>query len=63
MMLNIQQCRALGYCAWGVRRFCKRYGLDFKLLISGTMPAESFAETGDALALRLVRYAEQQDSN
>lgn len=59
MYLNLQHCRALGYCLWGVRRFCTRYELDFKKLAKGKMPAEEFTATGDGLALKLVAHAER----
>ena len=59
LYLSCQQGRALGYCVTGMRRFCTRYELDFKLLVKGEMPAKDFADTGDALALRLVKYAEE----
>lgn len=60
-MLNLQQCRALGYCLWGVRRFCTRYQLDFKKLRDGSMPAYEFEATGQHHAIKLVEYAKKQE--
>ena len=60
--LNINELRALGYCMWGVRRFCTRYQLDFKKLTRGEMPVEEFEATGDALALRAVAVARAREN-
>ncbi len=55
--LNLKYCRALKYCLFGVRRFCTRYGLDFKKLARGEMLVEEFEATGEAQALRVVELA------
>lgn len=46
-----------GYCTEGGRRFFKRYGLDWTEFVKNGLPDSVFLETGDALAINLVKHA------
>lgn len=49
--------RALKYCAWGVRAFFRRHGLDYRAFLRDGIPALELAATGDAMALAVVEVA------
>ncbi|WP_275629800.1 hypothetical protein [Pseudomonas sp. 273] len=48
-----------GFCAGKAREFFLRHGLDWYAFRHGGLPAELFLATGDALALALVKWAQQ----
>lgn len=57
MIITMQHCREIGYCAFGVRKFMQRHGLDFKKFLKVGLDEKHFLDTGDALALKLVEHA------
>lgn len=48
-----------GYCTKGGRRFFEKYGLNWLEFVQHGLSADQFMETGDALAINLVKWAEQ----
>jgi hypothetical protein len=58
MLITMEDIRAGGGCAPGLRAFFARYGLDIKAFIrDGGIDADVLAATGDALAIQIVRLA------
>lgn len=51
----------VGYCTKGGRRFFDRYGLDWTEFVRSGLPEELFINTGDALAINLVKHARNID--
>ncbi|HAT1683650.1 TPA: hypothetical protein I8Y21_004405 [Klebsiella oxytoca] len=63
LKVTLVHIRQAGYCPQGARQFARRYGLDFRQFIrDGYIDAEILLATGDALAIRLVEYARQDES-
>lgn len=61
MKITMEHIRASGGCAWGLREFFKRYNLDLDAFIrNGYINSETVLKTGDALAIRIVKIAEEQ---
>ncbi|CAI2537455.1 hypothetical protein [Serratia ficaria] len=59
MLITMEDIRAGGGCAPGLRAFFARYNLDLKAFIQdGGIDAELLAATGDALAIKIVRQAQ-----
>lgn len=64
MLITMEHIRAGGGCAWGLRTFFTRYGLDVEAFIRhGGIDSATLLATGDALAIRVVRMAEVQAGN
>lgn len=60
MKITMEHIRAGGGCAWGLRTFFARYHLDLEAFIrDGGIDADALLNTGDALAINIVRQAEQ----
>lgn len=47
-----------GYCVNGIKGFCDRNGLDFHQICREGIEAEELIKTGDEMALRIVKEAE-----
>ena len=60
LLVKMSHARRLRYCARGARAFCRRYDLDFHKFVREGLPAEQFIETGDALAMRAVELAKEE---
>ncbi|HDQ4779711.1 TPA: hypothetical protein P9I62_002956 [Klebsiella pneumoniae] len=61
MLITMEDIRAGGGCAPGLRAFFTRYNLDLKAFIrDGGIEAETLLATGDALAISIVRLAESR---
>lgn len=48
-----------GFCASQARKFFQQHDLDWYAFRHGGLPAELFLETGDALAIALVEWAQK----
>lgn len=48
------------YCARGSRDFFTKHGLNWSDFLRNGIPAEAFLKTGDSMAIRAVRHAEQE---
>jgi len=63
MLITMEHVRAGGGCASGLRTFFSRYQLDLKaFLADGGIDSDTLLATGDAIALNIVRLAEEQIS-
>lgn len=54
-----RHARELGYCNRGTREFFARHGMDWPTFLREGLPASAFEATGDAMALKLVKHAEE----
>jgi hypothetical protein len=64
MLITMEDIRAGGGCAPGLRAFFSRYGLNIKAFIrDGGIDAELLAGTGDALAIQIVNLARAKQAN
>lgn len=53
---------AAGYCAAGARAWCALHGISWPDLVANGIDAAQLRATGDAMALRLVEWAELQEA-
>ncbi|HEL3413105.1 hypothetical protein [Klebsiella pneumoniae] len=61
MKITMEDIRAGGGCAWGLRTFFARYKLDLQAFIrDGGIDSELLAGTGDALAIQIVELAQRK---
>lgn len=60
--VTLAHCRALGYCARGMRDFFVRHQLDWPAFRSNGLPADVIAATGDAMAQRAAELARQEST-
>lgn len=54
-MQHIRQCKM---CAKGTRAFFKRHDMDWNKFLNEGLPASEFIRTGDAMAMKVVKVAE-----
>ncbi|MFB5082471.1 hypothetical protein [Raoultella sp. C349492] len=63
MLITMEDIRAGGGCAPGLRAFFSRYNLDLKAFIrDGGIDADTLLATGDALAIQVVRLAQAKQA-
>ena len=60
LIVTIAHVRAAGLCVNGSRAWFVRHGLDFRAFLREGLDAQTLLATGDAMALRVVSYAEAQ---
>ena len=53
-MSHVRQCKM---CSRGARVFFERHGLDWQEFIKNGLPSEVIEQTGDAMALQVVKVA------
>lgn len=58
-IVTVEHCRALGYCARGMRAFFARYGLNWDAFRQGGAPASEIEATGDAMAMAAANLARE----
>lgn len=51
-----------GYCVKGSRAWAERHGIDFDKFVREGVPASVLVATQDALALELVRVAQEEEN-
>lgn len=59
-LVKLDHCRALGYCARGMREFFALHGLDWQAFREAGLPADTIEATGDAMAVAAANLARQQ---
>ncbi len=59
-IVTLAHCRALGYCARGMRTFFAQHGLDWQQFRERGMPADQIEATGDAMAQRAAALAREE---
>lgn len=57
-VITIDHVRAVGLCVNGTRTWFARHDLDFRTFLREGCDAETLLATGDAMAQRVVSYAE-----
>ena len=57
-VITIDHVRAVGLCVNGTRTWFARHDLDFRAFLRDGCDAETLLATGDAMAQRVVSYAE-----
>ena len=57
-VITIDHVRAAGLCVNGTRTWFARHDLDFRTFLRDGCDAETLLATGDAMAQRVVSYAE-----
>lgn len=60
MIATHLDAKALGYCNAGLRRWFPRDGVTFDLFRQQGVSTDWLRATGDAMAIRLADYVEQQ---
>lgn len=58
-IVTIEHCRALGYCARGMRTFFARYKLNWDAFRQRGTSASEIEATGDAMALAAANLARE----
>lgn len=58
--VRVEDCRALKYCALGMRRYFTKHDLDFKTFLQDGLPAEAFPKD-DLLATQAIKQAERRE--
>ncbi|WP_347253449.1 hypothetical protein [Leminorella grimontii] len=62
MKITMEHIRNGGGCAWGLRNFFARYNLDLDAFLrDGFIDSETLEATGDELALRVIRKAQETE--
>ena len=57
-VITIDHVRAVGLCVNGTRTWFARHDLDFRAFLRDGCDADTLLATGDAMAQRVVRYAD-----
>ncbi len=60
LIVTVQDLRTSRLCFQGARPWFRRHGLDWQAFLTGGLPAEVLASTGDALAFRVIAEAEKR---
>jgi hypothetical protein len=58
--ITMRDVRAANMCSGGARMFFKQHGLNWSQFVKEGLSASKFAETGDALGLKLVEITKQK---
>lgn len=59
--ISMVDARSLGFCIYGIRRYCKRYDINFKDLVRGKVPVEVIEATGESQAIRVATMARERN--
>lgn len=57
VLVNMAHVRQAKMCSRGARQFFERHGLDWQEFIKNGLPSEVIEQTGDAMALQVVKVA------
>lgn len=60
LTVHMRHVRAARLCSRGGREWFRRRGLSWADFLRDGLPADTLRETGDALALRAVKAAEEE---
>lgn len=60
MIVTVNHARRAGLCAFGMRAWFVRHGLDFARFLANGIEADAIIATGDAMALKAVEQAEKE---
>jgi len=56
-MIEMGDARALGYCARGVRAWCKRHGIDYMRVLAGQVSVAEVLAIGDEMGRMVADVA------
>lgn len=59
--IQIADARTLGFCIYGIRRYCTRYGINFQDLVRGKVPVEVIEATGESQAIKVATMARNRN--
>lgn len=62
MVITHAHARALGYCNRGGRQWLAQHGISWSQFVAEGIDAAQLTATGDPLALALVEFAQQHES-
>lgn len=57
-LIGMKDVRKMNWCAKGARDFCEKHGIDWGQFRTVGVPAKVMLATGDAMAIKLVKAAE-----
>lgn len=60
-LVTIAHLRRLGYCAAGLREWCKCHGYSLRQFSEG-VPSEEIRRTGDGFAIKAADLAERESN-
>lgn len=60
MRITVNDARAAGHCARGMKAWFETHGLDFRAFLEEGIEEEEFLAKGDALAVRVVELAHER---
>lgn len=62
VVVTMQDCRELRYCARGVRKLCERYGIDYSKFLAEGIRAEDLldATNHDGMVVAVVEVARER---
>jgi hypothetical protein len=55
LRITITDCRRVGFCASGIKRWFEAQGFDFRNFLKNGIDADTFLATGDGQANQVVR--------
>lgn len=59
--LYMHHVREAGYCATGVRRFCKKHGLNFSTFLREGFPVQDMERIDDAMVKTIIDKLRKTD--
>lgn len=57
---KVKHAKALGYCAPGMRAFCRAHGLDYLRFVREGMAPKELLSTKDSMAIKIIKKAMQE---
>lgn len=62
ILVRLEHCRSLGYCARGMRDFFAAHGMDWQEFRERGTPVEQFEATGDDMAIKAATLAREEQA-
>jgi len=60
-LIRIGDCRALGYCCRGCKKFLLRHDLDWNKFLREGLPIEAFEKINDAMAFKVINSVRNEN--
>lgn len=54
MLIQLVDCRELGYCSRGIRKFCLKHGISYTTFLRDGIDSEKLLELNDSMATKIV---------
>ena len=58
--VTMADIRSARMCSGGTRDFFRRHGMDWNKFLSEGLPEQDFIQTGDAMAMQVVKKARER---